>query len=83
MTTPVDNSLVETVKVLNRGNGNLLIYTTDAIQSVGIYTLAGQLIFAADNINANQFATTLPPHNVYIFDIVTTQTVSKQKIVVK
>ena len=81
--TELDDSMIETVKILNTGEGQLMIYSSENITSLKVYDLTGKLIVSEQNINTQQYNITLPENNVYMFDIVTISTVSKQKVVVK
>ena len=82
-TTELDDSTIETVKVLNLGEGELMIYASENITSLKVYDLTGKMIVSETNINAPQHNITLPQHNVYMFEIITESTVSNQKIATK
>ena len=75
--------MIETVKVLNLGEGELMIYASENITSLKVYDLIGKLIVSETNINAPQHNITLPQHNVYMFEIITESTVSNQKVATK
>ena len=83
VTTELDESMIETVKVLNLGEGQMMIYASENINSLNVYDLTGKLIVSETNINAPQHNITLPQHNVYMFEIITESTVSNQKVVIK
>ena len=83
VTTELDDSMIETVKVLNLGEGELMIYASENITSLKVYDLTGKMIVSETNINAPQHNITLPQHNVYMFEIITESTVSNQKVVIK
>ena len=83
VTTELDESMIETVKVLNIGEGELMIYASENITSLKVYDLTGKIIVSETNINAPQHNITLPQHNVYMFEIITESTVSNQKIATK
>ena len=83
VTTELDESMIETVKVLNLGEGQMMIYASENINSLNVYDLTGKLIVSETNINAPQHNITLPQNNVYIFEIITESTVSNQKVATK
>jgi hypothetical protein len=83
VTTELDESMIETVKVLNLGEGQMMIYASENINSLNVYDLTGKLIVSETNINAPQYNITLPQNNVYMFEIITESTVSNQKVATK
>ena len=83
VTTELDDSMIETVKVLNLGEGELMIYASENITSLKVYDLTGKMVVSETNINAPQHNITLPQHNVYMFEIITESTVSNQKVATK
>ena len=83
VSTELDEKDIDIVKILTLGEGELEIYTTENIMDLKVYDLTGKLIVAEQNINSQQYNLKLPKNNIYTFNIVTTSTVSNQKIVVK
>ena len=81
--TDLDESMIETVKILNFGEGQLMVYASENIISLNVYDLTGKLIVSETNINAPQHNITLPQNNVYMFEVITESTVSNQKIATK
>ena len=81
--TDLDESMIETVKILNFGEGQLMVYASENIISLNVYDLTGKLIVSETNINAPQYNITLPQNNVYMFEVITESTVSNQKIATK
>ena len=81
--TDLDESMIETVKILNLGEGQLMIYASENIISLNVYDLTGKLIVSEQNIDAPQYNIALPQNNVYMFEVITESTVSNQKVATK
>ena len=81
--TDLDESMIETVKILNLAEGQLMVYASENIISLNVYDLTGKLIVSETNINAPQHNITLPQNNVYMFEVITESTVSNQKVATK
>ena len=81
--TDLDESMIETVKILNLGEGQLMVYASENIISLNVYDLTGKLIVSEQNIDAPQYNITLPQNNVYMFEVITESIVSNQKVATK
>jgi rhamnogalacturonan endolyase len=74
-------SLIAKYAVIYNSNGNLMINSSETIQSVSVYSILGRLIYQNNNIQTQEFSYPLPENeHLYIVRIKTTSGIQTAKV---